>query len=468
MKTSEQITYTVLAMRDKQLAEQKKKRSAMFKIVPIGAAAALAITAGVVIAANSGNIVGTSAPADEANTTEPREYIDPYIMTETMPENKPTTVWNGGAETTAPAYVPDTINETTGGETVNENNIGAEPSTEATVAATAAMTTNVNWIVPQTSAALETGVPETAVEPNVNNNGAAVAAPHWEDRAMPQRFNWFSLSNTELDEYVYTGKTVAVEHVGESRGEIKMTGFDYYDDEKKYETTAQLFRINSISESAAYAVKFDEDDGYYIFKHHVGYRPETLGQLIDDTDLINNVSFGVIYNCPIYRSEGNMIFDPVPTDGEKSSLIKQLLSECRDCKCEIIGDFREISSFSVTTNVALLGVENRTFAFFDSGYMMTNIMEYGFYFYIGEEKVAQLRQALGLNDLQPHPVSEPTPPVWNVNYYGEETTQPAHEPGEEVTSPAHGPVVEGPSEGPAVTAVMTTSPDIVMFTTSEE
>ncbi len=456
MKTSEQITYTVLAMRDKQLAEQKKRNAKILRFAPIGAAAAIAITAGVVIAANSANNIGTSDPASLTNTTESKAYIDPYIMTEPMPENKPTTVWNGAAETTAPAYAPDTKNETAGGE---------ETGTEATAAATAVMTTSANGDggAPQTSVAAETAADTTAPADEVHM--PVKPAARWEDRSMPQRFNWFNLSQTELDEYCYTGKAVASASVGESRGEIKMTGFDYYDDAKEYETTAELFTINSISESAAYAVKFDGDSGYYIFKHRSGYKPSTLGQLIDDTDLLNNITFDKIYLVNTYDGQNSMEYDPISVDSEKTALIKQLLSDCRDCKCEIKDEFWETQSYTVSVNVDLLGVENRSLAFFDSGYMMTNIMEYGYYFYIGADKVAQLRAALGLNDAVPHAVAEPIQPTYN-SPSGEETTQPAHEPGE-VVSEAHGPVVEGPSEGPSTTTAPAT-PGVVMVITSEE
>ncbi len=475
MKTSEQITYTVLAERDKQLAERKKRNRAALKFVPVGAAAAIAVTAGVLIAGNIGKDIETSASV----TTEPKAYIIPYIaVEETMPETTKPSVVNETQNAIDRTVVPEVI-PTTGeyGEETTMHAVAPSPApdgarpetaggagTEATFADTAVMTTAVSGgNMPMTTRADE--MPYETTRPPEKENGACLPAPSWEERSLPQRFNSFNLGREELDDYVYQGTDIAPEKVGEKYMDVTAKGFDFYNDDKEYEITAHLYRIKGISEKAAVALKFDDDDKYYIYKHYFGYAPGTLGQLIDDLGLMDNVSFGNIFISWKYSDEGRTEYDPIPMDSKKTKLLKDLLAEFRGSKCEIKDDFRGSSSFTVTTYVADIGVNNRSLSFFDSGYMMTNIMEYGLYVYIGEDRVAELKEALGVNAAPSRFVPNTDP----VLPYVAETTQPAHPPVWNGTGDPVNPVV---SEAvlPEGVAVMTTSSGVmpVVIYTSEE
>ncbi len=291
--------------------------------------------------------------------------------------------------------------------------------------------------VPQMEVGIETAA--TTVQEYINPY--VYAEPYWEDLDIAEQYRYFNLSKTELDEYSYTGKQLSAGKVGDKYGDVTMKGYDIYED-KEHETSAELYSIKSLSEDAALAVKYDGHDGYYIFKHW-GYRPDDLGQVIDDLGLLNNISFGEICISSYYDGENRWEYDPVPTDRKKSDILKQVLADCRDCECRL-DDFYENNYFSVSVNVELAGIENKTLTFYESGYMMTNIMEYGYYFFIGADKVRQVKEALALNDEQPH--------IMEVAYWvtaSEESGPYGAETETAVTSAAY-------------------SGDVIEYTTSEE
>ena len=349
MKSSEQIAATALAEYRKHIEKKQQRRNLLIKAVPIGATAILAVTAVVIIAGQLQQDIDVAG--NDASTTA----------------------------ATISAAIEESTEEMASETVISQQNTSSE---DISVAA-------------ESSEIAINGVAETAV------------IPHWDEQNMNEKYPSFTTSGNK--EYVTTGMKVSSEMIGEKYGNADLTGYDIYSD-SYFNTTAELYSINSISESAALAARFDGYDGYYIYKCR-DYFPATLGELWNDLSLQTELTFGSIYIREQYDGSAWWDYPLIAADTERADILKQVLGECRNCKCEMKNEFWELSSFSVGVNVHLAGIDNKSISFFDSGYMMTNIMEYGFYFYIGEDTVRQLKDALGISEATPHlreTVTEPT------------------------------------------------------------
>jgi|GEM_PF-3517005 len=338
MKSSEQIAAVALAEYRKHTEKKQQRRNFLMKAVPIGATAVVAVTAAVIISGQLRQDIEVSG--NDAAATSVAVDTEIEIITEITPET------------------------TASDDILAEDTSAAVESSEIAI----------------------NGVAETAV------------IPRWDEQNINAKYP--SFTTRENKEYVTTGMQVSSEMIGDKYGEADMTGYDIYSD-SYYNTTAELYSINSVSENAALAARFDGYDGYYIYKCR-DYFPATLGELSDDLSLQTKLTFGSIYIREQYDGSAWWDYPLIAVDTGKADILKQVLKECRDCKCEMKNEFWELSSFSVGADVRLAGIDNKSILFYDSGYMMTNIMEYGFYFYIGEDTVRQLKDALGIGEVTPH------------------------------------------------------------------
>ncbi len=74
-----------------------------------------------------------------------------------------------------------------------------------------------------------------------------------------------------------------------------------------------------------------------------------------------------------------------------------LFNSCREVQnTDDYSHHKNIVSFSA--GIPILGVNNKSIALTDDGYLITNIMEYGYSFYIGEEKVNEFCKQIGISE----------------------------------------------------------------------
>ena len=131
--------------------------------------------------------------------------------------------------------------------------------------------------------------------------------------------------------------------------------------------TGKVYKINNISSDCAVAVKYDSDNEYHLFRNII-YRPDTLGQLINDMDLRNEMKINSVYlNGSYYKT------DPI-------KVWEYLLS---DEAAENCGHGIAPHDQSVSIDLPALGRRNVAINVYSDGYISTNIADSGAKFYIG-------------------------------------------------------------------------------------
>lgn len=167
--------------------------------------------------------------------------------------------------------------------------------------------------------------------------------------------------------YVSCGiQRVDEEKIGNYLENISLNGKNVFTGEDIL-LTGKVYKINNISPDCAVAVKYDSDNEYHLFRNII-YRPDTLGQLINDMDLRNEMIINSVYlNGSYYKT------DPI-------KVWEYLLS---DAAAENCGHGIAHYDQSVSIDLPALGRRNVAINVYSDGYISTNIADSGAKFYIG-------------------------------------------------------------------------------------
>ena len=365
MKNTKQIAETVLRIRD---AEQKKLilRNRRIKRVTAGASSMLVFCA-VILAVKNLKSSQSGIPTIDNNT-----IINTETPTTASDTEKSTNDSTGTERPTK--YTEDTEKESSTAEK-------SETSAHSTEKSTLSPTENDNA---ETTGREPTNSNTVPTEQHTEDDGSeAVIIPRWNERTLPTQFMEFDLNGIG-----YNTKDHIIEgnYIGDILGAVTMQGQDVYED-KIHSINAEVFSINDFSSECAVAVKFDGYDNYYVYINRE-YSPATLGELVDALKLNDTISFGAL--TPDDRT--------FVTDYNKY-FISGLLNEYRDCATlfDYVGH-RKL--FSVSASVDILGINNKSLAITEDGYITTNIMERGYAFYIGEDKAKEIAYRLGIDNIE--------------------------------------------------------------------
>ena len=388
MKNSKQIAETVFRIRDEEIRKMNIRRKRI-KMMLSGVSAACVFCA-VFFAAKH------FAP-DNKDLQGSEEVIAETSGTVVPDKNVTTAAENTSAVSTTAAAV---TSSDTGAPSKTS---GPATSSQVTSSVTASTTAVLN-----TTTAAKVTEPMTAAQNTTGTTEGTetMIEPKWNEKTISQKFLEFELDGKR---YVSNSSAIDSSYVGGKLCNVTMTGYDIYE-EKEYHIGAEVFAVRGISEQCAAAVRFEGFDGYYVYKSF-DYHPVTLGQLAADLGFDKNVSFGTVYLSDDITSV---------TDYDES-LIRELISEYSDS--EDINDPQSASYvpdsyfrrklFSAAINVEILGIGSKAFTITEDGYIVTNIMEWGNVFYIGEERAQELYERLGLNNVEPATrpdiYHEPTP-----------------------------------------------------------
>ena len=98
--------------------------------------------------------------------------------------------------------------------------------------------------------------------------------------------------------------------LGENLGIATLSGYDEYS-KNTYTKNGTLYTIKNISKECAIAIQLDGTNEYYSYVNSY-YRPETLGEFIEDLNLKEIISFGSIWYDDVYTDEeGNTHYDNI-------------------------------------------------------------------------------------------------------------------------------------------------------------
>lgn len=210
----------------------------------------------------------------------------------------------------------------------------------------------------------------------------------WEDSILPR---WEELGiSQQYNELIFNGKTyygtikkINKDKLGASVGREALSGQDNYTQEIKHKD-GTIYSINGITIECVVAVQFNDDGDYYVYRNSY-YKPNTLGQLIRDLNLRNNMSFGSVwYNYQKGDGE-NVTIEFV--DLQNSVVWNMLLKDESIVNVKNYDSICFNSLMSVSVNIPVLGYENISLSVSDNGYITTNILDTGKAFYIGKDKV---------------------------------------------------------------------------------
>lgn len=202
--------------------------------------------------------------------------------------------------------------------------------------------------------------------------------PSWDDMTVTQKFPYLSFNGYE---YSTADRTVPEESAGKKITSATLTGTDSRTG-KTYAINADIYEITGISKNCAVSLKFEGYKELYVCRNS-GYRPETLGQLTDDLNLRETLTFGKAY-ATVKKGDTYTETEYSGLDGEK--VWEMLLS---DRELKNVKDYDSMNFggtlVSVSINIELL-YRNISLAVTEDGYLTTNILDTGKAFFIGKEK----------------------------------------------------------------------------------
>lgn len=214
--------------------------------------------------------------------------------------------------------------------------------------------------------------------------------PRWEELPVCRQYSrvaFAASAGQEPAEYNSSGEEVPSWRIGEELGEVIAEGWDSYADrtgeDAKRQKPAKVRSITKVSNECAIAVQYEGTDEWYAFTNS-HYRPQTLGQFIEDLNLREELSFGTVYYS-YWKSSGEYAtvrFDKVSPEVIWESLLSETGAE-NEADGQPGGEPYEILGISV--DIPLLGYKNISLSVREEGYITTNILDTGKRFLIGTE-----------------------------------------------------------------------------------
>lgn len=238
-------------------------------------------------------------------------------------------------------------------------------------------------------------IKEVQTEKTANPDNTVV--PRWDEMSISQQFVEVQYNNN-----VYSSRITKIskDNILQNIGNSTLAGYDTYT-KTTYSKKGTLYSIKGIAEKCAIAVKFEGDTDYYVYVNSY-YRPKTLGEFIEVLNLKDNISFGTIYyNYWDKEVQENINIEFYDVDNE--FIWKKLFSNLTleniysDNDTGKYTSERFSQSISISIDIPLLGYKNISVSLTDKGYMLTNILDTGKGFYIGEDKVKEFLEYIKEN-----------------------------------------------------------------------
>ena len=214
----------------------------------------------------------------------------------------------------------------------------------------------------------------------------------WDEMSISQQFIEVEYNNCK-----YTSRITKIssDKILKNIGNSILTGYDAHT-KTTHSKKGELYSIKELSEECVIAVKFEGESDYYVYVNSY-YKPATLGQFIDDLRLRENTSFETIYYKYFEEKEdGNKEYKNIEFYNVDNNIIWQMLFNNLNLQNiysdNDIGKYTSekfSQSIEISVDIELLGYENISVSLTDKGYLLTNILDTGKGFYIGEDKVQE-------------------------------------------------------------------------------
>lgn len=179
--------------------------------------------------------------------------------------------------------------------------------------------------------------------------------------------------------------------IGEALGNVAAEGFSEPDG-APIEKAAALFEITGISPECAVAVLYEGWDDLFIAAVNFTYRPATLGQLVSDLSLRDELYFGPAWQVE-RLPDGDYLrarYDDLGRgrfcDGVDGERVWELLLSVEDAE-NVWRDGEPLPDelLSVSIDHRLLGIHDVRLYVYEGGAISTNLLGTDNLFYVGEE-----------------------------------------------------------------------------------
>lgn len=231
----------------------------------------------------------------------------------------------------------------------------------------------------------ESGSPEIMTDAALGQE--SVTAPYFVDLTTPMKY-----PEIKRDGIIYStmSNELSADSLGEFLFTTEMLGYDSHND-ITYTVNAEIYSIKDILDICAVAAKIDGESEYYVYVNSE-YTPETLGDMINDLNLRENLSFGKAYSD--YTAD-RVFTSRTYEDFDDSAVWDMILSDTGVKNISYDRYYDKIVGISV--DIPLLGFRNISLGVTKDGYLITNIMHTQKCFFIGVDKAEAFGEYLEAN-----------------------------------------------------------------------
>lgn len=210
--------------------------------------------------------------------------------------------------------------------------------------------------------------------------GELAVIPHWEDLTISQQYSSVEWKGMNYDS---VSAEIPADRIGELLGEVQATGYDHYADEERH-INAKVYSVKKLSEECVLAVQYEGTDTWYGFRCAY-YRPETLGQFINDMNMYEDVIFDTVHYSYVnaFGQYVSVQFDDVDDGKVQEYLLSNL--HAANVYDQTALHLEPDRILGISVDIPILGIENISLQVCEEGYIKTNILATGKLFYIGEE-----------------------------------------------------------------------------------
>lgn len=202
----------------------------------------------------------------------------------------------------------------------------------------------------------------------------------WEYLTDGEKYHTISLDNVTYS--IRNCRIIGDEFLGETIGDAEAFGTDDITG-KKYTATFEVRRIKGIAPE--YMVAAGNDQGFYVYMVSDFKNPATVGELLENYNLRQNMRLD-------HFSENTGDDENSDYSIEDDSYIWDVLTGCSDaklCQDDVFNkDGTGYIAFCVSSEA--LGVYKKVIYISESGYLETNILDYGYTYYIGEKTAREI------------------------------------------------------------------------------
>lgn len=225
------------------------------------------------------------------------------------------------------------------------------------------------------------GVMREYINASVASSEVAIEWP-WEYKTLYERFSTIMYGGKE-----YTVKTIGLTAnksvIGEKLGVGEGVGYDLYT-EQEHRQTFDVWQINGISSDLMIAAEMDGQ--FYTFKYNEYVPPVTLGEVLDNYSLPQTLALD---HFAVYDYGKETGYYSLSDDDD---YIWQVLAGCRDAQFveDEAGGRISRDRITFTATSESLGVYKRAFYVTEDGYISTNVFDWAYTFYVGEDVTADI------------------------------------------------------------------------------